>query len=490
MMDNQSGRAEALENGSEDIVDEAHRLRGNMGLAKLIFIVAAFNAPLTIVASTVHLAIGFGNGVQAPLLFIGLGVVMSVFAVGYNTMAKILPRAGAFYTFVTAGLGRHLGLVASFVAVVTYALALLGTLPFFGLAFDSLLRSHGAKGVPWWLAAVLLAGVVGCLGYLRVDFSARVLGVVVVLEILALVIYDIVVAVHGGADRQLSTESFDIRTFTFSGVGVGILFAFSCFSGFESTALYRDEVRDPARTIPRATYLAVGIIAVFYAVTSWLIIQAWGPAKAGEAIADNPAGAFLVSVRTYLGPFLVDIITAMLVTSAFASILALHNVVSRYLFNLGVDGVLPRFFGRPHPQFGSPYRTSTMLTAVLMVFVVITAAAGADPQRVYTVFAGMSGFGFVLLLLLAAVGISAYLVRRGRQHFSVWRWSVAPITSLLLVGVIAVLVTTNLDSMTGSSRLSTVTLVAFACVVAAGLVAGEVWRYRLKRAPRGLSEIQ
>ena len=74
------------------------------------------------------------------------------------------------------------------------------------------------------------------------------------------------------------------RSAIFSGsLGIGLLFAIISYVGFEATAIFRDEARTPERTIPRATYVALILIGVFYAVTSWALISGWGDDGGGAA---------------------------------------------------------------------------------------------------------------------------------------------------------------------------------------------------------------
>src|SRR3546814_2734701 len=91
---------------------------------------------------------------------------------------------------------------------------------------------------------------------------------------------------------ELTCSSFDPHVAMAGLVATGLVFAVSCFSGFEATAIFRDEVRDPEKTIPRATYLAIAMLTIFYTVGSWAFIQALGEADAVRTIAAHPSTAF------------------------------------------------------------------------------------------------------------------------------------------------------------------------------------------------------
>ncbi len=314
-------------------------LRGRLGVAGLLFAVLAYNAPMGIFAAFLGVVIGNGNGLGAPLTFVVAGIILALFAVGFTTMGRHLPNPGAFYAYVSAGLGRMPGLAGCFVAVVAYNLVLLGNYLFFGIAAQSLVRDtfHGPE-LPWWLFVVLLMAFVAAIGYLNVDVSAKVLGVALVFELSAMASYDVVVLSQGGAEG-IDRSSLSLDAFTSGSLGIALLFSMTMFGGFEATAVFREEVRDPERTVPRTTYLAVAVITVLYAVTTWAIIVAIGPSSVVADTAADPTGSVLTSVETYLGVLGRDVVTVLVLTSNLAATLATHNVSSRYVFSLSHDGI-------------------------------------------------------------------------------------------------------------------------------------------------------
>ena len=138
-------------------------------------------------------------------------------------------------------------------------------------------------------------------------------------------------------------------------VGATLTFCVASFVGFESAAIYSEEVRDPKRTVARATFIAVGLIAVFYALSSWLVGIAAGPdtmVYAGRARrgrlrdpgrrAPDPTTVLFITGADRLGAFWGDSASLLFATSLFAALLSFHNAVSRYAFALGREGVLPR----------------------------------------------------------------------------------------------------------------------------------------------------
>jgi len=109
----------------------------------------------------------------------------------------------------------------------------------------------------WWLYSLILVAVVGILGYLRIDLSAKILSTVTVLEIGVVLIFDAAVGVDGGP-QGLSASPFSWGSFSSGTVGVAVLFAvitYITYIGFEATAIFREETKTPRTTIPRAMSL-------------------------------------------------------------------------------------------------------------------------------------------------------------------------------------------------------------------------------------------
>ena len=99
-------------------------------------------------------------------------------------------------------------------------------------------------------------------------------------------VLDLVIVVQGG-DHGLSNGIVNPSAIVSGSLGIGLLFAIISYVGFEATAIFRDEARTPERTIPRATYLALILIGVFYAVTSWALISGWGDDEAVRRATDS-----------------------------------------------------------------------------------------------------------------------------------------------------------------------------------------------------------
>lgn len=440
-----------LQPASTTVTPDNAKLQGDVGMWQLVFTVMAFQAPIVAFIAYLPVAIGLGNGLGTPAAILAAGAVVAVFSVGLTVMAKHLPNPGGFYAYVTAGLGREAGMAASCIALVCYYFCVVALYALFGIGANSLVAGlFNGPDVVWWVWSLLAFGAIGVLGYFRLEVSAKVLTVFLACELVLVVAYDIaVIARHG-------LNAFDPQPFStdniFSGsIALAFMMALGIFGGFEATLIFREEVRQPDRTIPRAIKVFVGLIAGLFALTGWLFINASG----GQAVVALVAGgteATIGSTHDNLGALGADLATIMLVTSGFAALLAAHNIATRYVYNLGADGVIPRVVGRAHPRHGSPHIASITTSIAALVGVAPFAIAGTDPNLYYATTAGVFSYALLVLLFGASIAIPVYLLRHPEIGGSVWATRVCPAVAMVCLGVGFVLATKNFPFLIGGSQ--------------------------------------
>ncbi|OMC36918.1 amino acid transporter [Mycobacterium sp. GA-1841] len=448
------------------------QLRGNLGIASIVFMVVAAAAPLGVIGGVVPLGIASGNGTGFPATFIAATLVLLLFAVGFTAMTPYVEEAGAFFSYVRQSLGLPAGIGIAFVALVSYVALEAGVYGLLGPAGASVLELAGGPGLPWWVFAAVAFAVTTYLGYRNIELSSRVLGILLTAEIVIVLVLDLVIVVRGG-DHGLSSGIVNPAAVLSGSLGIGLLFAIISYVGFEATAIFRDEARDPERTIPRATYLALVLIGVFYAVTSWALISGWGDEQAVTHATDSGATFLGDTARRYIGAVGADIITVLYFTSLFACILAFHNVASRYVFALSQRDVLPAVLSRPHDRHGSPHRASLWISGVVAVSVALAVVFGLDPAaQFYTWFAGATTVGVVLLMVATSIAVLVYF-RRDRHGLSLWRVRVAPALGLAgLLGALALILTNLSDLVGGSSVLAWVIIGVLVAAFAGGVLVG------------------
>lgn len=432
------------------------RLRtGSVGTLGVAFMALATAAPITAMVGNVPVSIGSGNGWATPAGYLVATIVLGLFGLGYSAMAKHLTSTGAFYGYISHGLGRVVGMASGFaitLAYIVFSASLVGIFSYFSQGtVQALLGVH----LPWIVPAAFMILACGLLSYFDISFASKLLGVLLMLEVAMLTLGAVAVAIHGGGPQGFYPESINpINAFKpASGVGsasagLGLFFAFWSWVGFESTAMYGEESRDPKRIIPRATMIVVLGVGLFYVLVSWMAIAASGPMRAIE-LAQDPATSseiFFGPVRTYYGSWAVTMFNILLVTGSFACGLAFHNCAARYLYAISREGVLPfahKTLGRTHGRHGSPHIAALTQTALSSVFVLLFFAAGKDPYGDMYVLLAILGTGAIMIVqtVCSFAVISYFHVQKNHPETRHWFTTlVAPaVSGLAMIYVVYLL---------------------------------------------------
>ena len=472
------GRAGAL-------LDDGRLGARRIGVPALVFMIIAASAPLTVMAGGVPSNFAVTSLVGIPLSFLVLGVVLVLFSIGYAAMSRHVHNAGAFYAYIAKGLGKPVGVGASLVAVVAYNCMQIGIAGMFGFALSSFLEGTVGISLPWWACALVAWVVVGVMGINRVDLSAKVLGIVVAAEFLVVIVYDLMA--FGAAPEGVSADGLVPDQLFATGVGAALAFSIAAFMGFESGAIYNEEVKDPQRTAGIATLIAIGVIALFYAFSSWAMVVGEGSSAVIARSQEFGPDLMFVFLAERAGEWFVTLANLMFITSLFAALVAFHNIVARYFFSLGRERVLPGWLDATGRRSGAPVAGSLAQSALALVVILVFAVAGAgseDPLfpvlTLFTWLTNMGAFGLVLLMALASMAVVGYL-RHLSAEYSAWTRLIAPglaaVGLVLLFGVIVA----NFNVLIGTEDATVLSWLLPAIVLVPGLF-GTLWARWLRAA--------
>ncbi|GIH16080.1 APC family permease [Rugosimonospora africana] len=466
--------------GTGSSVVAATLAKNRLGVRHIVFFVATAAAPLTVIAGIVSTGWAVTEIEGIPLAFLMVGVVLALFCVGYVAVARRIRNAGAFYTYVARGLGKPLGVGASFVAVVAYGMMQVATYGALGPATATLIRDKTGTSLPWWLIALVAWAFVAVMGVNKVELNGRVLATALVAEVALVVVYDLIDLAHGSGGR-LSVSTLTPHSLAGGGLGVALAIAVTGFIGFEAAAVFSEESRDSDRTVPLATYLSLALMTLLYAGSAWAMSVAIGPANLHQAAQQEGTNLPFTIVAQHLGSnLLVDLGQLLFISSLLAAALSYHSTVARYMFALGRERVLPGFLGRTGVRSMAPTFASMTQSTAGLFFIAVYAISGADPVvKLFYWFGTVGGFGVLLLITGTSISVIGFLHRHPAGE-SVWQRLVAPMVASAGLVVIVYLILHNfagLLSVDPTSRLR----YAFPIVFAVFALAGLVWALILRR---------
>jgi amino acid transporter len=430
---------------SAQTAEDTSLKKGRLGVLGIVFFVVAASAPLVGMTGAVPVAMLAGNGAAAPGAYLAVGIVLILFSVGYTAMSHKVTNTGAFFAYVGRGLGVKAGVASAFISIVGYVTIQVALYGFFGAIAGGTFAAIGLE-LPWFAWSIIAWVVVTLLSALSVDVGAKVLGTLMILELLSLLVTAIAILANGGPEGWNLAASFSpdlIFAGGFGGgAGIAIAFAFASFIGFEATAIYGEESVNPKKTVRRATYWAIGIITALFAVVSFAMVTGMGANAIFDQVIErssiegvplaDPAAVLFSLADQYVGGWMVTVMSWLVVSSLFAGLLAFQNATARYFFAMGRGGVLPARFGHTN-KAGAPLAGVILTSIIAIIVIVIFAATGLDPVlNLFFWFSGVTAVAIILVEILVSLAVIVYFSKNPGAN--VWQGKIAP--ALAIIGMV------------------------------------------------------
>ena len=364
-------------------------LARRLGLGDAVFIGLGSMIGAGVFSAYAPAAAAAGSG-----LLIGLAIA-AVVAFGNATssaqLAAAHPTSGGTYAYGRAELGPWWGFVAGWGFIV----GKLASCAAMALTFAAYAAPPGWERPVAVLAVAALAAV----NWFGVTRTAQLTRVIVVVALLSLA-----VAVAAGASAPDAPGWLDADAL-WSGGWYGILQAggllFFAFAGYARIATMGEEVRDPARTIPRAIVLAFAGAVVVYAAVGVAVLSTLGPAATASST-EPVADAVVAAGWGWAEP----IIRSGAAAASLGALLALIAGIGRTTFAMAREGDLPRFLSAVHPRWRVPHRAEVVVAAIVIAVVAFADIRGAI---------GFSSFGVLLYYLIA--NLAAFRQRPGARRY-------------------------------------------------------------------------
>lgn len=355
---------------------------------------AVFIGAGSMIGAGLFAAFAPATAAAGPWLFFSLALAAGIALCNATSSAQLAaqhPESGGTYIYGRRQLGHLWGYLAGWCFLVgkTASCAAMA------LTFGAYLFPGHEK-----LLAIIALWVLTAVNYRGITRTAALTKILVTLVLLALAVFGAALAL--GTDPAPVALPSPEPAGSLYGILQGAGLLFFAFAGYARIATMGSEVRDPARTIPRAINLTLALITVLYTVVAFALVSQLGygtlaasSAPLAQAVGSVPALSQLMGVAAAL--------------AALGALLALITGIGRTGYAMASHKDLPSFFARLHPTYAVPHRLELLLASVATLLILATDLRGAI---------GFSSFGVLLYYLIA--NISAYTQSGSHRIYPRW----------------------------------------------------------------------
>jgi amino acid transporter len=411
--------------------------RNAIGLPGVLFQSITTMAPASAVAFSLGAAIPLAGGALPLAVFIAL-IVCVFIAVNIGSLARHLPSAGGYFTYVSRGLGVQAGWMTGWLFSLTYLLIVPLQLLVLGPVMNAFAIQyfHLSLGVNGWaIWAMVFAVIVFGLTYFGIRVSANtsvVLGAIEISIFTALAIWLIVTAGKGNTLATFNPAS-SLETGSllghWQGVLHGMIFAFLAFAGFESSAPLAEETHNPRRNVPRAIVLAAISIGIFYVFCSYAGVVGWGINNLSSYVSN--ADPWAAMANRVWGVFAFVAILAIL-NSALANSNAGVNAASRVLFAMGRTNTLPGPLAHVSQRFRTP-DVAVIFTMIVGVVLTLWPGFVYGPTTAFALLGTIITIFILIVYMATCLAVPFFYYRERRPEFNILRHVIVPLIPFIVL---------------------------------------------------------
>ena len=371
---------------------------------------------------------GMAKSLGSPLLLLVIWLTMAGMALCgslcFGELASRYPHAGGGYVYLREAYGTPTAFLYGWMSLMVLDPGITATLATGMASYAG--HIYAMDPVAMKLLAITVLAVLTAVNIYGVRIGAWIIVLLTVFKVGVLAVISLLGFGLGLGDWSNFTP-FVARPADsgplFGALAGGIVGAFFAFAGWWDLNKVAGEIKDPARTLPRALLLAVGIVALTYITTSAVFMylvpvsqvtsDETFAAQAGEVLFGRSGGILFSSV---------------VILSIVGSLTGLLLMAPRVYFAMARDGVFLRFAGAVHPAFGTPYRAIAIQGGLASLLVWL----GTFSQI-------LDYFIFVAVLFIALTVAGLFVVRRRSAETPPYRTPLYPVTPVLFLILAAVL---------------------------------------------------
>ncbi len=389
-------------------------------------------APATAVTAALTPAIPY-TGASLPLAVLLATVASALVAANIGRLAVHIPSAGGLYTYISRGLGSHLGFLAGWIFLLAQPLLLPFISLVWGTVSESLVADLTGITIPWYVWVLVGNALLLVLTYFGIKLSADASLVLGLIEIGILLLLSLTMIITAGSHNDLTTFTpafaLDGRLGGWLGIGQGMIFAFLAFLGFEAAAPLAEESEQPRRTIPRAVIASAIGIGLFYVLASYAGVIGWGVNHLdGYVAAANP---WVELSRRYWGLSGPVIVSLAIINSSLGNGNAGINATTRVIYALARAGALPASLARLSKHQTPGLAIGLHVTAATLIALVTGLLFGVSTA--FSLLGTLLTLGFLVLYIASCLAALVFSIREREDEFHFFSHLVLPLVPAVIL---------------------------------------------------------
>jgi amino acid transporter len=312
---------------------------------------------------------------------------------------------GSLFGYVTRSLGPNSGVLGGWALVIAYVGIASACIPLFAYFVNTLLEPLHFQ-IPSLLLVAVFTLAVWYFAWKDIRLSAHTMLVIEILSLTSGFLLAVVVLVKQGGNIDL--RQFQLTNLSWSGIALGLVLAFTAFTGFESAAAVGAEAKNPLKSIPRAILNSSIVSAIYFVVWSYALLA--GFRGLGDV---TKSAAPVTELAAHFGvPYLALFLTIACTVGTFAVVLASINAGARIVHQLGEHGVVHNSLTGIHHKNQTPHTAITVATIAAFVPQIVLLAIGQTPFEIWAILGTLCTFGFLVAYLLVVIGAPVHLKKK------------------------------------------------------------------------------
>ena len=426
--------------------------RNAIGFLSSCVIGVASTAPGYSLAATLGF-LAVAVGVQTAAILWVAFIPMLLIATAYYCMNRADPDCGTTFSWVTRGMGPHLGWLGGWAIVVADVIVMANLAQIAGLYTFLLFGANGAAASTFWVTflGVIWIVIMTAIVTIGIELSARTQWFLLAAEYLILVVFAIVALAKVYSQNPVGSihpawswfSPFALTSF--NSLTAGVLLAVFIYWGWDSGVTVNEETTDSSRAPG-----AAAVVSTFFLVFIYILVGTAALAYAGpKALGDHSDDALSFLGKGVFGSGFDKLLIIAVLTSAAASTQTTILPTARTTLSMARHGAAPRALGLVHRRFLTPHVSSILMGAFSIVWYVGLTLASQD-----VLFDSIASLGLMISFYLGLTGIACVIYYRRQVLTSLRAFvlaGVGPLVGSAILGYVFVKSCINLADPANSS---------------------------------------